>query len=147
MGGCSSTCGKGAGHRSLAPEKRLVDGNLDVVAPRIKYQLHRSGDFNLSETTEQLKQLAKFMRWLEELGATPILYDGKVAGNCGLLQSYVENADVRAVRDTRGLSESVQPAVVLVSRSGKPPGHTMGKDDFVRIDHFDYKHWKVMGWM
>lgn len=107
--------------------------------PRIKYQTHRIEHFCLQNETQQLTELSLLMKRFEELGATPILNDGLVAGNCGVLLSYAQ-----AGNNTPD-SSSDSGAVVLVSRSGKPPGHLMTKEDFVRIDTFDRSGWKVSG--
>lgn len=65
------------------------------------------------------------MARLEAAGAAPVLEDGAVGGNCGILL------------DVPGETE---PAL-FVSRTGKPSGVVLSSSDFVRVLSFDDVAW------
>ncbi|KAF8066172.1 hypothetical protein HT031_002494 [Scenedesmus sp. PABB004] len=97
---------------------------------------------------------------MEALGAAPVLSDGAVGGNCGLLvvrrrlaagaaaarqrrpstprpRAADASAAARGAQDLPGGGE---PAL-FVSRTGKPPGHVLEPSDFVQVEEFDAPAW------
>lgn len=92
--------------------------------PRVKYDLTRLGDCAPPESPE-LAALAALQARLEAVGAAPVLEDGAVGGNCGI------------ILDVPGEGA---PAL-FVSRTGKLPGTVMAAEDFVRVLRFDSAAW------
>jgi hypothetical protein len=68
------------------------------------------------------------MHKMEELGAAPVLNDGKVGGNCGISWSLADEA------------AGSEPDM-LVSKSGKEAGAMLQPRDFVRLRSFDRVAW------
>lgn len=98
--------------------------------PRIKFQCLRQGDCEpLSLDTPGLQDLIQLCQRMEELGAAPVLNDGLVGGNAGILV------------DAPGISSSCP--TLFVTRSGKPPALHMGPSDFVAVTGFDEAEWSA----
>lgn len=106
---------------------------ITETQPRIKFLLQRDGDHALDHWTSPLQALTTLMVRLEDLGAAPVLCDGKVGGNCCIREPAAMEA---------GASSSAADAdAVLVSRSGKDAGVELGLSDFVRVTSFDRDAW------
>jgi hypothetical protein len=93
--------------------------------PRVKYTSTRVGDCAPPYESAELAALGALMARLEAAGAAPVLEDGAVGGNCGILL------------DVPGETE---PAL-FVSRTGKPSGVVLSSSDFVRVLSFDDVAW------
>jgi hypothetical protein len=65
--------------------------------PRIKFSLERKGEFRLLTLSEELKALAELMALMEEMGACPVLDDGKVGGNCAVRYTHAYEDTVEEV--------------------------------------------------
>ncbi|WIA33991.1 hypothetical protein OEZ86_012376 [Tetradesmus obliquus] len=93
--------------------------------PRVKFTTTRQGSCSLPPDTPDLQALAALMARMEALGAAPLLADGAVGGNCGILVD---------------LPGAECPAL-FVSRTGKPPGLHLSAADFVQVVRFDKEAW------
>ena len=93
---------------------------MEGSGKRVKFKLAPvEGLFDPGEARHELLYVASEM---EKSGCAPVLPDGKVAGNLG------------AVRYQNG---------ILVSRSGKAPGHA-SVEDFVYVIGFDGRKWEAV---
>ena len=141
----------------------------EVIGPgdaRIKFAAQRTGDLRLSPAAlPALGRLAALMHRLEACGMVPILDDGLVGGNCGIVASATcsERSDgsdsgggsrstaagaaesgggAEGGRSSSGGGGALQGGV-LISRSGKPPGHTLQAGDWVLLRRFDPGGWSA----
>lgn len=96
--------------------------------PRIKFSTHARGTFTLQAPSDELQSLIVLMEKMEELGAAPVLNDGKVGGNCGISWSLADKV------------AGSEPDM-LVSKSGKEAGAMLQPQDFVRLRCFDRVAW------
>ncbi|CAE8705188.1 unnamed protein product [Polarella glacialis] len=112
----------------------MEEQSLTEGAPRIKFACHAvSAPLEASLGKELLARfsaladsLADAVVLMEESGATPVLSDGLVAGNCSAL----------LLTDEPDAEESL-----MVSKSGKAAGLRPTKDDFVAVQSFDTDAW------
>ena len=103
------------------PDIDLEAASLQMGGPRIKFNTHRvpfTGGIDEREATALADALAE----MERFGAAPVLPDGKVGGN-------------GAVRCSDGR--------MLVSKSGKFAGETIGPRDFALLHSFDRARWSA----
>eukprot|EP00879_Flechtneria_rotunda_P015732 GHRR01016454.1.p1 GENE.GHRR01016454.1~~GHRR01016454.1.p1 ORF type:complete len:236 (+),score=52.74 GHRR01016454.1:114-821(+) len=96
--------------------------------PRIKFELEFQGSCSVPAAAD-LQELCRLMERMERLGAAPILNDGKIGGNCGLLLDA--NVDGQAL------------PCLFVSRSGKAPQYHLQPSDFVQVTAFDKRRWRA----
>lgn len=119
-------------------------------APRIKFAARRTGELQLpAAALPSLLQLAALMQRLEARGFIPILGDGLVGGNCAMVApatgsgGYVDSSSANASSTAGGGSRCSALQVVLISRSGKPPGHVLQAGDWVLLQRFDPASWSA----
>lgn len=150
--------------RTHHPNRYLCfQSSMEVVTeeqPRIKFQCQRQGDCEpLYLDTPGLQDLIKLCQRMEELGAAPVLNDGLVGGNAGILvvsegsgvllhRQPAQITSTHAVpplpplpQDAPGISSS--GPTLFVTRSGKPPALHMGPGDFVAVTGFCEAAWSA----
>lgn len=106
--------------------------------PRIKFQLTRTDSSALPDAPKQLSQLSGLMAEMEQLGAAPLLADGKVGGNFCIRLSTVSQHEKEQHDQT-----SMDGNTVLVSKSGKDAGRPLQACDFVQVASFDRDAWRA----
>ena len=116
--------------RTMAEHKSLAEGGA-----RVKFEARRRGtveDFIRSSGCEEFYhtatvELADALTRMQEVGATPILPDGKVGGNACCRLSLSKGIDF-----------------LVVSKSGKYAGQAIDADnDFCIVTDFNVEQWSV----
>eukprot|EP00667_Euglena_gracilis_P018643 EG_transcript_19845 len=109
------------------PAVSLEAAQLAMGGPRIKYGAVRAGPSPAFLGDERLwRPLSDALHLLEQLGAAPVLPDGKVGGNLAAL------TPAEAPVDESG---------IIVSRSGKEAGKMSLANDFTVVKGFNAETW------
>lgn len=107
----------------------MEESSLATGQGRVKFSCERKGNGSdhaslAAEFSREVAQLGEALRVLEEVGAAPVLADGKIGGNGAMLV---------------GTSRQV----MLVSRSGKSAGAPLCPSDFCFVSSFDGQGWSA----